>query len=367
MNDRGGYVHGGDRAAAASRLGIHEEEILDFSASVNPLGPPEGFEELLREAAPGLRNYPDPAYRELREIIGQRHGLSREQIWVGNGSSALLFHIPRVYRPRRALTVEPGYVDYRRAAWQSAKEVHPVVLSDPGELGERLQKMDPYDMAFVGNPGNPTGWLHEGALLHRVAESSPRTVFVVDEAFIDFLPKQDQYTAVFPAIPENLIVLRSFTKFYGIPGFRLGYAVSHSHTIARLREEAEPWAVSGLAEPVALWLFRKRDFEERSRAWLAEERSWMRERLEQIPGIRIFPSEVNFFLAELEGAFRKRFPSARNLREELLRSSRILIRDASNFFGLGPEHFRVAVRSRSENLRLIESLNASTGEAARYA
>ena len=367
-------VHGGNLAWAAAIAGCSSDAILDFSASINPLGPPQSAIAAIQSAISQLSSYPDPNYGELRTALAQVHQLPPEWILPGNGSADLLTWAGWDLSELAATyLVTPAFGDYWRALKAFGAKVVgcPLDLEGVGEkedkgtrgqgewekvppslyppLTPRSSLLAPSKCGLLlNNPHNPTGRLWQREELLPYLEQF--ALVVVDEAFMDFLPPaaEQSLTPLVQKYP-NLVILRSLTKFYSLPGLRLGYAIAHPARLNRWLARRDPWAVNTLAVAAAIAVLKDTEFQRQTWAWLPPTRSRLEQELSQIPGLQPLPSTANFLLVESER------PSSA-LQQQLLKYERILIRDCLSFSELGDRYFRVAVRSTTENERLIKAL-----------
>jgi histidinol-phosphate/aromatic aminotransferase/cobyric acid decarboxylase-like protein len=247
------YQHGGNLDELARQAGCRADEILDFSANLNPLGPPAWLRQELSRNVAGLAHYPPPHAEPLIDAIAQRYGLPRETLVAGNGSSELLFALPRASGCRRAVIPVPAYGDYLTAARQARLEVVTPRLS--ATTGFRLQPEElarilcSGDLVILGRPANPTATLPDAGALRDLARAHPDCLFLVDEAFVDFLAAED---TLLHDRPENVVVLRSMTKFFAVPGLRLGFVALASQLAAVLRDQLPAWSVNTLAQAVGV-------------------------------------------------------------------------------------------------------------------
>jgi threonine-phosphate decarboxylase len=350
--------HGGDVYHLARSLGVRVEDLLDFSANINPLGYPAGVPEAVQAALVNLVHYPDRRCFELRGDLAAYHGLSIDEVLVGNGSTELIYLVVRALKPARALIVAPAFSEYQEALEAASVPYEFHLTSEAGFFTlERLPKAPGSDLVFLANPASPSGALLPPERLDSwlAAWEAAGTFVAMDEAFIDFAEEASLKTSLkrYP----RLIILRSFTKFFAIPGLRLGYLLAAPDLIARCAAMQEPWSVSNLAQAVGRACLQDRDYMIRSRALVREERQHLFQGLQALPGITAFPGEANYLLAKLT------LPgwTARRLREGLLPRG-IIIRDASNFKGLDERYIRVAVRRREDNDRLLTALDACLGQ-----
>jgi threonine-phosphate decarboxylase len=346
------FDHGGTVFAVARELGVAPEAIIDFSASINPLGPAPGVREALAAAFDRLGHYPDDSAAELTAALAAWHGLDPAQVGVANGSTELIYLLPRLVAGSRALIVAPPFSEYARALSRAGWQVDYFFLSPADgfalslpDLAERLATG--YDLLILANPGNPTGALVPLAQVTSLLEACRQagTFLVLDEAFMDFCEEASAKRLV--AGSGGALVLRSMTKFFAIPGLRLGYALAAAGIIARLRELREPWSVNSLAQVAGIASLADPAYAARTRAFVAAERDWLAARLAELPGLAVFPSAANYLLVELTDGTSADALAAR------LRQERLLVRACGNFPGLDSRFFRVAVRARAENERLL--------------
>ena len=432
--------HGGNLRALAQQAGRPCEEILDFSASINPLGPPPCLRAVLSRNIESLVHYPDPDSRELVSAIAKCYAIPEDQIIVGNGSTELLYALARAAALPRAVIPAPSYIDYATAARRAGMEVHtpplresdgfaldwqeldkacstgilpvskcsmgilpmsspfPAVSSvaqpppavsccslgvaeepkkkqkektktQPGaavpqqqQQQQPQQKQQQQDMAkmamlhrmvLLGQPNNPTGLMLDPARLREFAAGHLETLFVVDEAFADFVA---DYPTLMRDLPANVVVLRSMTKFFAIPGLRLGFAVASPDMAARMREHLLPWSVNALAQAAGAAVLADRDYADRSRRFVREQRDSLAAGLGAIPGLFVYPGCANFLLVRLN----RSDIDAPALAARLIGRG-VAIRVCDNYPGLDGRFFRVAVRTPQENARLLEELSIAVG------
>jgi adenosylcobyric acid synthase len=355
--------HGGNITKLAAAAGKPAGEILDFSANINPLGPPEWLRSLISSRVSSLVHYPDPDCTELVRAFSERFGVASDEIIMGNGETELLYLLPRVLGKGRAVIPVPSYTDYAAAAELAGLAVERLSLReergfvpDYNEI-ERALKGD--EIIVLGRPNNPTGTLFPADALRELAARRPSTAFVIDEAFADFT---DQESLLATERPANLVVLRSLTKFFAIPGLRLGAAVAERETIRRLRALTPPWSVNALAQAVGAAALRDSAYAEATRRFVNARRGELTGEIEAIPGLAVYPGTANFLLVRIE----RGDIAAPELARRLLADG-IAIRVCDNFAGLDGRFFRVAVRTAEENGRLSRSLRSVLGCACKAA
>ncbi len=344
--------HGGEVYHLARTLGLHPRDLLDFSANINPLGFPPAIPEVIAQTLGNIVHYPDQNCLELRQELAVYHGLAPDQILVGNGSTELLYLTARALAPRRALIVAPAFSEYEQALaaarvpvdFQVTIDAHNFTLTAPPDPRGA-------DLVFLANPASPSGALLPPELLLETAArlTEAGVHLLLDEAFIDFVEEASLKTrlAQFP----HLLLLRSFTKFFGIPGMRLGYLLAAPALIRRLAAVQEPWSVNTLAQAMGQACLKDHDFMVRSRALVSRERQYLLNGLQSLPGLAPLPGAVNYLLVKITSPEW----TAATLQKALL-SRKIIVRDAANFRGLDERFFRLAVRRREENQRLLQTL-----------
>ncbi len=346
------HRHGGDVRRLAAMAGVGPQELLDFSANINPLGFPEGFQDLMIQRLQEVLHYPDPTASGVVAAIADRYGVPPEEIVVGNGSTELLYALPRALPRSRAVIPVPSYGDYAAAAALAGAVVEKVLLAEEKgfhmetEILEGCLRGD--ETVYIGRPNNPTGLISVAAALRETASRHPESVFVIDEAFADFVDGLDRFLV---RRPPNVVVLCSLTKFYAIPGLRLGFAVGPAALIDRIRRFVPPWSVNSLAQAAGEVMLGDDDYRRRTIALVTEQRRFLSRALRAQGGFHVYPGEANFLLVKLMGAD----ITAPALAAALLKK-KIAIRCCDSFTGLDRRFFRIAVRKRNENEMLIAAL-----------
>ncbi|MCM1101195.1 MAG: aminotransferase class I/II-fold pyridoxal phosphate-dependent enzyme [Clostridium sp.] len=353
-------VHGGD---------IYRNKVtLDFSINVNPLGMPEEVRAALRGAVDRCVGYPDPEADDLTKSVSAYLSVPKEYLLFGNGASELLSAIVHGIRPRRIVIPVPSFYGYEYAAGMADGEIvyHEMKREDGFGVTEELLEVltEDVDMVFLANPNNPVGNVVEEDLLRKILRHcGERGIYVVlDECFAEFVAAGHSGSGISSGDAlhsgsglhslvadidqySHLIVLRAFTKIFAIPGVRLGYLVcSDRATLGRIRRQLPEWNLSCFAQAAGCVCAEQTDFVARTQKFVAKERLFLEEGLRR-KGIRTFPAVANFILCYSE----------RPLYEHLSERG-ILIRDCSNFRGLGKGFYRIAVRDRKENEILLENL-----------
>lgn len=340
------FSHGGNIYKIRREYG---EDVIDFSANINPLGLPPAVKRAVNENFDKILHYPDSQATDLVKKIAEYWGISEKNLLLGNGSVDLIYLITASLRPRTALIPIPTFSEYERACRNVNSEIHFL------RLKEREGFILPFplslaDIIFLCRPNNPTG----NFILNdpeKMEQMGSRLV-VVDEAFMDFMPDQKDYTLIWKAVKnKKFVVLRSFTKLFAMPGLRIGYLVAHEDMINTLRQHQIPWSINSLAQVAAKEILNEGEYIDQTHRLIKKEKIFLLSQLAKIEGLRPYPSKTNFLLIKID----KAGMTSSLLTKGLIRKG-VLIRDCSNFRNLDNTYIRIAVRSHKENLKLIEAL-----------
>ena len=341
-------VHGGDWMSYREHFG---RDALDFSANVSPLGLPEGVAQAIRDALPLADRYPDPLCRTLRAALSRAEGVPPEQILCGNGAADLIFRLVWAAKPRRALVTAPTFAEYAAALDTAGCEVKRFFLGEAEDFAVTDALVDAVDestdMVFLCQPNNPTGQLASPGLVEKLLRRCEAcgAILAVDECFLDFLPDHALHTAKGLLGEGDLVILKAFTKLYGMAGVRLGYALSaDTALLEQMQACGQPWGVSSLAQAAGLAALEETAYVEKVRALIAEQRPRLTAGLRAL-GLRVLDGRANYLL----------FQAPETL-GEALRQRGAVLRSCANYPGLGPGWYRTAVRTRPENEQLLKLL-----------
>jgi L-threonine-O-3-phosphate decarboxylase len=353
------FSHGGNLNKLAELAGRHQDEILDFSANINPLGPPESLRSVLCRNIDQLSHYPDPDAAELTKKLAVQFNVAQERIVLGNGSTEILYALPRVLNRRRAMLPVPSYIDYATASRHAGLTIAECMLQAEDNFSIDWQALAGLlrgdEIVFIGQPNNPTGHLADTERLLELVRSHPLSFFVIDESFADFV---DGYQS--PVSGEslaNLITVRSLTKFYAIPGLRLGFGIVPAGQASQVRDRILPWSVNTLAQAAGITCLADEEYGRRTREYVTAQRQQLAERLTRLPQLKVYPGTANYLLVQLLGTA----ITAHRLAEQLLAQG-IAIRVCDNFQGLDASFFRVAIRRAEENECLGAALEDILGD-----
>ncbi len=356
-------VHGGNLLHVASEFGIPVESLVDYSAGINPLGPPAWFRQVISRNLEMIARYPDPRNLNFRHAAADFHGVTPGQVVAGNGASELIFVLPRLFGIRRALIPVPSYGDYMHACHAAGVKVESVHLRPEDDFrvefdaveSRLLDNRERKTMVWLGQPNNPTGMTFETDRFAELCRKHSECVFVVDESFADYV---EGYASIISLGLPNVVVLRSLTKFYGVPGLRIGYAVSNPDIVGVINDTLPTWSVNAPAQTFAVKALGDVDYQVRSREFMTSERRRFALHLAKIPGITVFESEASFLLLRIAGV------SSADFHRRLLEVG-FVVRTCDDFAGLGSEYVRIAVRTDKENDRLCAAMQEVLSPKAR--
>ncbi|SDP04633.1 cobyric acid synthase [Desulforhopalus singaporensis] len=344
------FEHGGNIHKALRETGSEHFQIIDFSANINPLGPPEWTRSLLSSEIENLIHYPDPENTEFLQAVSEYNGVEKEMVVTGNGTTEILYTFMRVVDCSRVVIPVPSYVDYVRAAEIGGKNVETFFMGEQDDfdldLNRLSQELKAGDLAVIATPNNPTGRMVKREDLLFLAEQHPKTLFLIDEAFIDFID---------PALSlagtrDNIVTLNSMTKFFGVPGLRVGYATMTPSLAGSIRENLPPWSVNTFAERFAVKALEDQQYHQESRSYCQKLREQLTAALGRIDGICIYPGTANYLFGRLDRGTSGELA-------DFCRKRGILIRRCDNYRGLEQSQlfFRVAVRTEKENGQLVDT------------
>jgi len=354
-------VHGGNVIAECRVAGIDSSSVLDFSANMNPLGPPHCLESVLGATPAELVQlssvYADSRSVSARAALARHHGVEPDSVLVGNGLTELLYLVPRILHPERTLVLGPIYSDHVRAVVLAGSKVEVSIATAARNFRHDLMAMrdvSAYDFVVLANPNNPTGSFIRPHMILEWAAENPQTFFLVNEAYSDFVDRDGG--SLIGIRCRNIIVLKSMSKFFAVPGLRLGMLWAAPEVVQIVGERQEPWSVNAIAQRLACRLYDESGYIETTHRVMREERSYLTRSLTEL-GFRVFDCPANFLLMRIE----VRNLDSNELKRRLLRRG-VLIRDCSNIQGLDDRFVRVGVRLHHENERLVEAMHAALKE-----
>lgn len=340
------FTHGGDTYL--------KENMIDFSANINPLGMPVSVQKALVESVKQYSSYPDPGCRQLIKQIAAYEQLDEKRIICGNGAADLIFRLVLALRPQRALLLAPTFSEYEKALRVTGSSIQYEQLNaeENFRLTKRvLEKLTKeIDFFILCNPNNPTGQLVAPELLEQILQRCQENdiYLLVDECFLDFVQEKEYYqTQKYLNRGENqrVMILKAFTKLYAMAGLRLGYLLcGQEELVEKLQDCAQAWSVSTPAQIAGIAALGEVEYRRKTIEYITTEREYLYNNI-ATQGIRVYPSMTNFLLLQSDIPL-----------EEELKKEKILVRSCENFRGLDSSFYRIAVRTAKENKQLIQAL-----------
>lgn len=352
-------VHGADINSAAELYGLEADKIIDFSSNINPFIV-YSMDKIVVAGVGSLQKYPDIKYRRLRKNIADYLGVDDSQVIPGNGATEIIYLLMRNLSGRLAI-INPTFSEYRKGAEIAGLSVVDFVMDWKKDfkldLDEIYRRKDEFDSIFICNPNNPDGSVREIKKLLEFAEKEGK-LLIVDETFIEFADSE-KYRSLVNMVEKskNLFIIRAVTKFFGIPGIRLGYGISSNRELLqKMYDEKEPWTINSFADSASDFIFKEEEYIRKSKEYFSKERVCMINEINKIDGIKAFNSDANFILVRFENR------NVLDVKENLLKRAGLLIRDASNFIGLDSSFARVAIKNHEQNTVLVDALRSVLGE-----
>ena len=367
-------IHGGNIFQFAHEQRIEPYEVVDFSANINPLGPSQRGLDALNAQLRYISHYPDATNDDVLNAIADTYEMDKHQIIVGNGAAELLYAICRLPGYTGAFVPAPGFSEYKEALEASKIPVRDIFYrpweDDNGKpyfevpylaletFAAELKGQDGRIIVFLGNPNNPDGTLLDKDHIRTVASmlKDANSLLVIDESFIDFVgndPLQDNEHSMRSLVNEfdNIIVVHSFTKFYAVPGLRIGAAFANETLITQLQQYIPSWSVNTLAQAYTKAALNDVDYIKRTKQELNEERAFMYNALDDIEGITVYPPSANFILFQVN----QEEITANYINEELKKYN-MIVRNCDSYVGLTNNWVRIAIKDHDTNIKLVDKL-----------
>lgn len=357
------HQHGGKLIETAQANNLNPDQIIDFSANINFLGPPALILEAIRSNVKKIENYPEINAKTLKKLIAEKHSLAAEKVTVANGAAEMIYQLNKVLDPKQVMVIDPTFSEYELAAESAGAKIKHFKLSQSADFIPDLEKLkadlnSEIDILFICNPNNPTAHLIKKDKLEAVIKKAAKEniIVVVDEAFTDFLTEPDKYSTIkLLESYENLVILKSMTKLFAIPGLRLGYALTNKSLSLELESKRDPWSVNYFSQLAGEIIFSNQqeiaDYIKLSREKIAEARKYLYQRLKKFKQLKVYQPTTNYIFIDISETD---YNSA-ELKEKLAKAA-VLIRNCDSYHGLKDNYIRVAVKSRQANMILIEKL-----------
>ncbi len=337
-------IHGGN---------IYDNKIdLDFSVNISPLGMPDKVKDVIVKSVDSINNYPDMECKDLKDKLGEKYGITPSFFLIGNGSSEILMAIAHTKTEAKTLIIVPSFYGYEYAFSNAGCDIEYYYLKE--EDGYKLKEdvLDVIngglDYVIMANPNNPTGTITPEAVIYKILDKCLKynIRLILDECFIELSTGKSMIHEIYNY--SNLVIINSFTKTYGIPGIRLGYMITvDDDYLAKVSKHLPEWNVSTLAQKAGIACLMQDEYLNLSKACVEEGRTQLEEGLESM-GIKVYPSQSDYILFRDDKKW-----------YDILLKKKILIRDCSNYRGLGDGYYRIAVRSEEDNEILLNEMRKS--------
>ena len=349
--------HGGNRIELARQLGCLPQEIIDMSSNINPLGPPPGLVDYLREHIDAVGRFPEVDSREIAGQFADQCRIDADRVLAGNGTTQFIYALPQALGMKSALIVGPTYSDYADACQLNNVNITFAIAAESQNFQPNLDQIRKHlgavDTVFICNPNNPTGAMIAADDLKELCRAYPDTIFVIDESYLAFI-QNAEVKSIRREDLSNLIVLVSISKIFAIPGLRIGFVVSSGERMQQLRRFLQPWSVNSLAQLATGYLMVKKNemdaFMRETYRLITAERERFINAFDDVPGIMLYPSTTNFLVAGLQNGLNAD-EVCRRLAED-----KIMVRNCRNFYGLTDRHIRISLKLPEHNQMLIERL-----------
>lgn len=352
-------THGGNLRAASENFNIQQNKIIDFSSNINPLGYHPLIKKAIISNIKTIMSYPDPDYKKLLESISSFYNIDKKNLILGNGSTELIYLLSYTLKPVKAVIIQPSYIEYEL----SLNKINSKILNLVGKNKDNFKvgihhiinklKDKNINIIYLSNPNNPSGYIYTKEELEELLSACKKykKYLFIDEAFLDFLPDYNDITlSSYIEKNKHLIILKTLTKFYAIPGLRLGLIAASKSIIEKLKFMQPPWSINCFSQLIGDLILNDRTYIEKTISYIKEEKYHLIIELSKIKGIKVFLSYTNYILCEITNS--KKLVSLENY----LSKKNIIIRNCSNYIGLNDKYFRVAVKTRKENKLLLKCL-----------
>ena len=349
--------HGGNIYDVARRLGCKPFEIIDMSSNVNPLGPPSGLTDYLKENIDSITALPEVDAKDIANKFANRYDIDSECVISGNGTTQFIYAIPQILKTSKALILAPTYSDYADACIMHNVDFDYFIVRESllfrADIDSLKNEIKGYDTVFICNPNNPTGTLISSKEIIILCRFFPDTNFIIDEAYLPFVENGEKESMICSGL-SNVLILNSMSKIFRVPGLRVGFLIASKSIINKFNKYMLPWSVNSMAQAAVSFLMTQKtesdNFIEKTREFIKTEKKYLSEKLEDIGRIKTFPSTTVFLLAKLPDNL-----TSNKVCEHLLQD-RILVRNCSNFKGLSEQFIRISLKTMDINRIVADKL-----------
>ncbi len=349
--------HGGNIKEVSAKFNIKQNDVIDFSANINFVGPPPDIYSKIKKEIEEITRYPESNSNNLRERLADKYGLDYNNYVLGNGAVELIYILTRVLNLQEALVLAPTFSEYENALQAEEVDIKYHYLLKENDFALDIDKLkgdlqENIDIFFLCNPNNPTGqYINKEEIKELLTHNAKNKIFtVIDEAFVDFL---DQDISALSLLKDfkDLFILRSLTKFYAIPGLRLGFGIGNKEIIKRIMKTKDPWNVNIFAQKAGEVILTQDQYNKLTKKAIYREKIFLYQKLKEFANLKVFYPNANYIFIELtESDY-----SGTKLYNKLAAQG-ILIRNCQNYQGLDDNFIRIAVKSREDNKKLLNTL-----------
>lgn len=348
-------VHGGNIEELTRKYNLNKEKLIDFSANINPLGLNENVKKTIIETIEEINIYPDITYYNLKKSISSYEKIELDYLTLGNGAAEVIFNLVRAINPKKALLLAPTFGEYEEALLSINSKIEYYMLSEGNNWDIGIDILDKInkeiDIIFICNPNNPTGKLTDREIILKVLEKTKEynCIVAIDESFLDFVKENEEYTLLnYIEDYKNLFIIKSLTKFFAMPGLRIGYGITiNLDLLKRIKDISVPWNINVLAEKSTIKALEEEDYIKNTINYIENEKNKFYYELCKFNDLKIFKPAVNYIMFKVNKDI--------DLKEEMMKEN-IIIRSCSNYRGLNNKYYRVAVRKKEENQKFINIL-----------
>ncbi|MFO7815445.1 MAG: threonine-phosphate decarboxylase CobD [Halanaerobiales bacterium] len=351
--------HGGNIERVAEQYNLLPENIIDFSANINFAGPPPDVYSKLKEELDAVTRYPEADSKSLKDQIAEKYGLKKENYIIGNGAVELIYILVKVFNPEQSIVLAPTFSEYEKALHTVDSLINYHYLKKENKFKLKIEELkkdltEEIDLFFLCNPNNPTGnFISKETVKQILKHNENHNIFtVLDEAFVDFLDRNISALSLLKEY-DNLFIIRSLTKFFAIPGLRLGFGIGKQRLIDKMNGYKDPWNVNILAQKAGETILNQDEYIKLTKKTICKEKLFLYNELKKFKNVEIYYPNANYIFIDLEDS---EYTSAKIY--EKLAEQGILIRNCSNYEGLDENYVRIAVKSREDNKKLLDKLKA---------
>lgn len=338
--------------------GRYEDDVIDFSVNINPLIDSGYMKSLLSRFSDYVLRYPEIDNRTLTTLLTKTFNIHKEELYISSGATSCLYHLASVMAYKKVLLIEPTFSEYRRAFEMYGSEIVTIVTNPEAMNEETLIeaiKEKNCDLIVLCSPNNPSGYVYSESFIKRVIAhcNDTKSMLLMDESFRLF----EGFPSLYRQNNDRVLVLMSLTKYYGLPGLRIGYIAGTKDVVKQLNHYSQPWSLNGLVGKVIEAMIEDKQLHIKTNLWYEQEKNLMMNKLSQLSYMKPIHGHGNYILAKLNGI------SGAILEKKLNENQpRMSIRRCDNYIGLGDDYVRIGLRDKTNNAYLYEALKKIEGE-----